>query len=552
MFKRVKTVHSGEKTYQYVQIVENRRENGRVRQRVVATLGQLDQLVESGQLERLVKGLATLCPTVQLLEAGKAGTLAVLSDRCWGPVLVFQRLWKDLGLDTLLTRLAGPHRFGFELERCAFAIVLQRLLAPGSDLAGSKWIDTMEAHGFEKLRLQHFYRTIGQLWKWKVSIEQHLFRRGLDLFNSELDLVFFDTTSTYFEGMTWEGWAKRGYSRDHRYDHLQLVLGVVMRRDGVPITLEIWPGNTADVSTLKTVIERLKQRFNITRVVLVCDRGMTSKRNLNDLEAAGYEYIVGMRMRASLEVRESVLRRAGRYRVIEHEKLELKEVWVEDRRYIICRNPERALKDQRDREAILEALRNNGSGLGKVVPNRGYRRFLKAAPGAIAIDEAKVRDDERYDGKYVLRTNTTLPAADVAESYKHLTWIERLWRELKDVVEVRPIYHHKKKNNVCGHIFASFLALYLSAFLRRRLASIARNDSVDTDCTDARDPARLPVPWNDLMRDLSGLRALRVRLGNDTFLMRNELKGHAHLAFRAAQLRPPPVAQLLDPAPPAP
>lgn len=539
MFTRIKSVRSGGRTYQYLQLLKSHREGDKVRQTVVASLGRVDELVESGQLQRIVESWARLCPQVQLLNAAREGTLQVERDRCWGPVLIFERIWKDLGLDQLLSSLAQRQSLQFNLERAAFAIVLQRLVAPGSDLAGSKWIHTMEGEEFDTLRLQHFYRTVGHLWKWKDTIERHLYDRDRDLFNQDLDLVFFDTTSTYFEGMRWKGWAELGFSRDKRFDHLQLVLGVVMRRDGVPITCEIWPGNTADAKTLQPIVEALRKRFQLDRVVIVCDRGMTSRANLKALEQAGYEYIVGMRMRSVNEVREQVLRRAGRYREVAH-NLEVKEVWVDDRRYVVCRNPERVEKDRRDRENIIEALGKKRGSATNLVPNRGFRRFLKTNREAIEVDPQKVSDDARYDGKFVLRTNTDLPAIEVAEAYKNLTWIERLWRELKDVVEVRPVYHHHRKENVKGHIFASFLALYLSSELRKKLAAIHPTaGGGDTS------PPLTTVPWNDLMRDISQVRAVRVRLGDATYLMRTELQGCAHLAFRAVGVRPPPLAALL-------
>ena len=233
-----------------------------------------------------------------------------------------------------------------------------------------------------------------------------------------------------------------------------------MRRDGIPISCEIWPGNTADVKTLTPILNALKKRFRIRKVVLVCDRGMVSAANLKALAEAGYEYIVGMRMRRNLEVREQVLRRAGPCREVKH-NLHVKEVWVDERRYVVCCNPERAEKDRKDRQAILDKLELKlaHGNVKSLIPNVGYRRFLKSHGAGVAIDPQRVKDDERYDGKYVLRTNTELPAPEVAEAYRQLTWIERLWRELKDVMEVRPIYHHQKKDNVKGHIFVSFPAL---------------------------------------------------------------------------------------------
>jgi len=547
MFVRVKTLRANHRTYQYLHIVENRWENGKVRQRIVGSLGRLDQLLASGDLRQVIEGLVAQCPQVRLLEAQRQDVLAAESDRVWGPVLIFERLWQELGLEELLHQLARGGRFDFAVERCAFALVLQRLLAPGSDRRGAEWIQTLEAPGFQALRLPHFYRTVGWLWRRKDRIERHLYERDRDLFNAGLDLVFFDTTSTYFEGREWEGWAKLGKSRDHRPDHLQLILGVVMRRDGVPISCEIWPGNLHDTKTLLPMLEGLKERFRITKVVLVCDRGMVSAKNLKALRQASYDYIVGMKMRGLLEVREQVLKRAGRYREVKH-NLWVKEVWVGERRYVVCLNPERADKDRQDRQAILEKLETKlaTGGVKRLISNRGYRRFLKVTKGAAQIDAARAKADERYDGKYVLRTTTELSAPEVAQAYKQLTWIERLWRELKEVMEVRPIYHWQKKDNVKGHIFASFLALYLSATLRRRLEERRQKERPEEPLPSrSMEPARLPVPWEKLLQDLSQVRAITVRLDNQRYLMRTELKGHAHEAFRAVGLRPPPLAQPL-------
>jgi hypothetical protein len=527
MFVRRKRVRSGDKFYEYLHIVENRRENGRVRQHVIGSLGRLDELAASGDLERVIRQLVDHCPSVRLLGAQAAGTLLITSDRTWGPLLIFERLWEELGLKDLLRRLASPRRFQFDFERAVFAQVLQRLLAPGSDLAGSKWIHTVEGTGLAALRLPHFYRCLGFLWRKKEQIEESLFLRGLELFNRDLDLVFFDTTSTYFEGTTWAGWAKRGKSKDHRPDHLQLVIGVVMRRDGLPIACEIWPGNTADVTTVKPVIERLRKRFRIRHVVFVCDRGMVSEANLTAIEAAGYQYIVGVKMRGSKEVRDEVLSRAGRFQEV-GDRLQVKEVWVDERRYVICRNPEEAEKDRRDREGILASLtqRLAEGGVKKLIGNRGYKRFLKIGRGAASIDQERVATDARYDGKYVLRTTTDLEAAEVAEAYKALTWIERLWRELKDVVRLRPIFHHLKKENVQGHIFACFLSLYLAALLRRKLAD-----------------AGVIAQWDEVIRDLSQLRSVMVELDGTRYRLRSPVEGCAGAVFQAVGVRVPPLAE---------
>lgn len=290
----------------------------------------------------------------------------------------------------------------------------------------------------------------------------------------------------------------------------------------------------ADVKTLVPVVRDLRERFRIGKVVLVCDRGMVSEADLEAIAEAGFEYIVGVMLRGWKEVRDEVLARAGRYQEV-RENLRVKEVSVGDRRYVICFNPEEADKDRRDRVAILGKIRSKlaAGGVKRLISNRGYRRYLKVGRGAAEIDKRAVEKEARYDGKYVLRTTTSLPAGEVAEACKQLGWIERLWRELKDVIEVRPIYHDLKKDNVRGHIFGCFLAVYLAALLRKKLVA-----------------ANLKLPWEELIRDLAALRAVEVELDGQHHVLRSPLKGHAGRVFAAVGGKVPPLAEPLEPAPP--
>jgi hypothetical protein len=532
MFVRIKHVQSGGRSYNYLQIVENHRIGTKVRQRLVATLGRLEDMQTSGSLDGLIDGLIKHSAKLRLLEAREkkpADAFEIESDRVWGPILVFDRLWEELGLKAHLKEIAARRKLGFDFERMVFAQVLQRLLEPGSDLRGSKWIHTVQEPAFHQLRLEHFYRCLGLLWRKKGEIEEGLYRRGLDLFNQEMDLVFFDTTSTYFEGTDLEGWAKLGKSKDHRPDHLQLVLSVVMRPNGFPIACEIWPGNTADVTTLQPVVRDLKQRFRIRRVVFVCDRGMVSKDNLAAFDQAGFPYIVGVKMRRAPEVRDGVLGSAGQFAVVD-DNLHVKEVSIEGRRYVICFNPEEAEKDRHDREALIEKVQAKlaRGGVKALLNNRGYKRFLRVADNSALLDPDAIAEDARYDGKYVLRTTTDLPAAEVAEAYKQLTWVERLWRELKSVLRLRPVFHHWKRINVKGHMFVCFLALYLVALLKQRLRE-----------------KDLELPWDNVIRDLSQLRAVVLRFEGQRFLMRSPLNGCAGHVLQAVGVRPPALAEAL-------
>lgn len=537
MFVRVKGVRGNGREYRYLQVVETRRERGRVVQHVIANFGRLAEVVASGALDRVIEGLVAHSKTLQLIQRYRGGALLAEWDKLWGPVLVFERLWQELGLPELLHGQVRRCRLGFDFERVVFALVLQRILAPGSDRAGAKWIDTVHARGFEAIRLPHYYRALRVLWPQKARIEQALYQKGLDLFNQPLDLVFFDTTSPYFEGRGPAGLARLGKSTDSRPDHPQVILGVLMRREGLPIACEVWPGNTADVTRLSVVAELLRRRFHIERVVVVADRGMVSTKTLEALTTRGFQYIVGMKLRGLLEVRADVLARAGRYRVA-RDTLHVKEVAVDDRRYVVCFNPEEAEKDRQDRAKILAALEQRlaRGGVKRLIPNRGFRRFLRVRAGRFEIDSRRVREEARYDGKYVLRTTTALPEEAVALANKNLLWIERLFGELNHLLETRPIFHPWVKDNVKGHIFGCFLALYLVVVLRKKIEGLGRK-----------------VGWDDLIRDLSRLRAITLRLDGHRYLLRTDLTGVAHVAFQAVRLRPPPLAQLFDrPFEPAP
>src|SRR5512135_2527771 len=492
MFFRTKT--SGPRSY--LQIVENRWEGGRTRQRVVATLGRLDQLQQTGQLDALLVSGARLAQSVLLLSAHAQGQLPTITTRRIGPTLIFQRLWQQTGCQRAVEQLLDGRRFEFDVERAILLTVLHRLFAPGSDRAADKWKTDYQIEGCDNLQLHHLYRAMAWLGEGlpedqqagktpfaprciKDRIEEELFAHRRDLF-TDLQLVFFDTTSIYFEGNGGEDLGQRGFSKDHRPDLYQMIVGAVLDGQGRPICCELWPGNTADVTTLIPVVDRLRSRFGVQRVCFVADRGMISKETIAMLEQPerGWQYILGARIRSQNEVKEEVLSRAGRYRVVhprgvksdDPSPLKVKEVWVGDRRYVVCLNEDEARKDAADREAIVAALREQlRSGGEPLVGNKGYRRYLSGSDSPrFRIDEAKVAEDARSDGKWVLRTNTNLDSSEVALQYKQLWMVEQWFRSCKSLLQTRPIYH-KCDETIRGHVFCSFLALVLRQELQARL-----------------------------------------------------------------------------------
>jgi transposase len=529
MFIKLKQGGNKAHPHEYVQIVESYREGYSVRQRVITTLGRLDQLREQGQLDGLIKSLCRFSETLQVVEAFGVPQIDSCSTKLWGPPLVFGRLWERQGIPEILQGLAGGRRLEFDLERIGFALSLQRLMEPGSDLQGSRWVRTVEAPGFEGIELHHLYRGVGVLSDLRESLETKLYLHDRDLFNQTLDLVFMDTTSTYmYRDIETPLW-KRGHSRDHRSDLPQVVLAIVVDRQGWPIAWEVMPGNRADSKAFRELIGLLRKRFQIGRVIVVVDRGMVSQQNLELMtqdEEFPFDYIVGCRMRKQKEVTEEVLSRGGRYHELS-KKLKVKEVEVRGHRYIVCLNEEEAKKDKVTRESIVRALEEKLSkgGPRSLVRNRGYARFLKTERGAFKINYEAVKRDERMDGKFVLRTTTELPAEEVAQAYKGLWRVERTFREQKSTLEIRPIYHQRDRQCV-GHIVASFLALRLEVDLQKAL-----------------DERSVEASWPDLMGDLKQLQAVRMEMNGKNYLIRTDLVGSAYQAFMAAGVKIPPRVQ---------
>jgi Transposase DDE domain len=556
MFFRTKT--SGPRSY--LQIVENRWEDGRPRQRVIATLGRLDQLQQNGQLDALLVSGARLAQSVLLLSAHAKGQLPTITTRRIGPALVFQRLWQQTGCQRVIEQLLEGRRFECDVERAIFLTVLHRLFDPGSDRAADKWRTDYQIDGCESLQLHHLYRTMAWLGEalpqdqqtgktpfaprcTKDRIEEEVFAHRRDLFTG-LQLVFFDTTSIYFEGNGGEDIGQRGFSKDHRPDLYQMVVGAVLDGQGRPICCELWPGNTTDVTTLIPVVDRLRSRFGVRRVCIVADRGMISQETIEALEKPerGWLYILGARMRSQNEVKDEVLSRAGRYRVVHPKRaestapspLKIKEVWVDDRRYIVCLNEDEARKDAADREAIVAALREQlRSGDKSLVGNKGYRRYLSGSDSPhFQIDEAKIAEEARYDGKWVLRTNTDLDSAEVALQYKQLWMVEHWFRSCKTLLQTRPIYH-KCDETIRGHVFCSFLALVLRQELQARLEERGHD-----------------LEWADVIADLDRLQMVEVEQDGKRFLLRSEVQGSCGKVFQAAGVAMPPTVQQASPTGP--
>jgi transposase len=546
MFARVK--NSGR--YQYLQIVENRREGRKVVQRVISTIGRLDRLHAKGDVESLVRSLAKYSEKVLLVLSGKSDPSA--QSKKTGPSLIFERLWEELGIKKVIKRLLGERKFEFDVERAIFLTVLHRLFVSGSDRSCDRWRRDYVIEGTDKLSLHHMYRAMAFLGEEvadqkgatpfaprciKDVIEEDMFLERRNLF-SGLDLVFFDTTSIYFEGAGGQSIGKRGKTKDHRPDLHQMVVGVIIDNDGTPICCEMWPGNTTDVKTLIPIVDRLRKRFGINRFCVVADRGMISADTMKKLEDPDRHiaYILGARLRKVNEVKRDVLSRPGRYKEVYAEgkrskdpaPLKVKEVWVNDNRYIVCVNTKQARKDAADRKAIIDALAERiNKGPKNMIGNKGYRKYLKVTPGGITVDQDKIAAEAKFDGKWVLKTNTDLSTEKVALRYKELWQVEHVFRDLKSILETRPIYH-KLDETIRGHVFCSFLALVLRKELDRRL-----------------DQAGHCFEWADVKQDLKALQETVIEDNGKTLSVRSECLGTCGKVFQAVGVAIPPTIREL-------
>jgi transposase len=539
--------------YEYLQIVEGYRDkDAKVRQKVLLTLGNLHHLRSSGKLDSLLESGARFSEKLALLSEHRAGKSKPVSCKRIGPDAVFGRIWKELGIGEAIKQCIADRRYHFDVERAVYHTVIHRLFESGSDRSSLVWRKNFDLSGTDELDLQHLYRAMSFLGEPhkdqtnkikfaprcnKDEIEELLFDRRRNLF-THLDMVFFDTTSIYFEGEGGESIGQYGNSKDHRPDRKQIVVGVVLDDDGMPLCCEMWPGNVTDVTTIKEVVKRFQRCFGIRNVCIVADRGMISKSMTDFLESeeSSFSYILGVRLRKVKKVKEQVLSRPGRYRIVNPENdrkspLKVKEVTLDNRRYIVCLNETQARKDAHDRECIIESLKAKlKQGDKTLVGNKGFRKYVKTAKDKhFTIDEEKIKTESRFDGKWVLTTDRNdLPAEDVALQYKMLWMVENIFRTMKSGLDTRPVFH-KLDRTIRGHVFCSFLAILLRRELERRLESRDYN-----------------MEWYEILQDIASVEEVTAEISGKKIIFRSELKGCAGKVFQAAGVAIPPTVRFAD------
>ncbi|BAE86371.1 hypothetical protein DSY4582 [Desulfitobacterium hafniense Y51] len=436
--------------------------------------------------------------------------------------MVFNRLWDNLGLHKILDGLFSERELSIDVREAIFWMVLNRLTEPTSKLGVSDWKDSVYRPDFETLKLHHFYKAIDFLDENKDTIEEQLFFHHTNLFTQQLDLVFFDTTSTYVEGDAGAfDLLEYGHSKDHRPDRLQVMIGILMSRDGIPIAHHVFPGNTPDTDAFIEAVSDLKKRFNIQRVIVVGDRGMMGKRTLELLEELQLQYILGVRMR-NIKAGPDLANSPEPYAFIK-DNLKVKEVVHQEKRYIVCLNEEEAKRDQLVREQIEIKLRSkleHGS-IKDLIGNSEYKKYINVTAEAATINTDKLKQAAVFDGLYILQTNTELPTEEVATAYRDLWQIERAFRNLKSTLDLRPVYHWKERR-ISGHIMLCFLALVVQIKFQKLLESCGSE-----------------YGYTEVIRALRKVHAVKLKIKDQDHLVRTEIHGAAAMAFKAVGLRIP-------------
>ena len=547
-------------TVRYLQLAHNEWDPAAQvsRRTVLYNFGREDQ-VDRAAIARLIASLSQVLSPGQVMAATAPAELAFTESRPLGGTHVLDGLWHRLGVDTIVQRLVKDPRSREKTERTLFALVANRALKPSSKLAASHWVtEDVAIAGLPEVDDDTCYRAMDRLLGMEGKLAEQVYWATADLLNLEVDLLFFDTTSTYFETdlpdepvardengvrlpdgeeqdaeaepAQLRGFRAYGKSKDHRDDLPQVVIGMAVTRTGIPIRVWCWPGATTDTALIRQVKDDLKE-WTLGRVVWVADRGFTSAANRRYLQRAGGHYILGEKLRSGSTEAQAALSRQGRYRTLA-DNMRIKEVRVPeaDDRFVICHNPDQATRDAAMREQMIAQLTDAIKGSdklsrtkraelrGKLSTKPGLNRYLRVTPGGLLrIDRAAASAEENLDGKYLLRSSDPkLSAEDIALGYKQLLEVERGWRDMKSIIDLRPV-HHRLEDRIRAHVLLCWLALLLIRI-------------IETTCHDT---------WPNLRRQLERLHVGTFTGTAGTFRQCTEITKAQHAILAALDIPAP-------------
>jgi hypothetical protein len=550
----------------YLQLARNEwdAEAGVSRTKILHSFGREDEIDRDG-VKRLVAALSRLLDPAGALAATSGGELTLTSARPVGGTYALDQLWRKLGLDQVIRAQLSGRKLDPRVERVLFALVANRALAASSKLAATGWIGG-DAHidGLDQIDEQSCYRAMDYLLTIEPQMAEQAYFQVTDLLNLEVDLLFFDTTSTYFEtgeadepvprdedgnrvgdgdeaAVKEAGFRTHGKSKDSRDDLPQVVIGMAVTRNGIPVRVWSWPGNTGDTDLIRQVRADIR-KWTLSRVIWVADRGFTSQKNRRALMQGGGGYIIGEKLRSGSAEVKAALSRQGRYAVVK-DNMQVKEVSIgTDDRFVLCFNPAQAGRDAIIRTQLVAQLEEVIAGTdtltaaerarieGTLAGKPGLKRFLRITPGGLLrIDKAKIKTEANLDGKYLLRcSDPHLSAEDIAVGYKQLLNVERGWRDMKQVLDLRPVYH-RREDRIRAHVLLCWLALLLI-----RVAEEAAGE---------------PWTWNKIRTELQRLHAVTYTGPAGTFRQTTEPSKPQRDVLAALGIDPPKKIIEISPAP---
>lgn len=525
----------------YLQLVESIREGSYVRKKTVLSFGRVDN---GDAIERVNVFLKALLPVgSDITNLDPHNDIIPMATKQYGPLLVFKKLWKKLELDDVLKDSFDSIGTLFDLEQAVFNLVLNRLVAPSSKRRMSLFQESV--YGISKFDSHHYYRAMDYLIDHKEDIEKGIFKKMLKQHKGKVTMALFDTTSLVYYGEDPKDNSELlnyGFSKARRGDLKQVVVGVLMSQEGVPLGHETFSGNSSDVNCFDHIINKAVEKYGIERVIFVGDRGMISFKNTALLNKLGQEYILGYRMRTiSKKDRPEIFKKVD-LKKLRNTELQYKEVDYKGQRLLFYYNEKRALLDAEFRERTLERLREKlkSGKIKNLLESPNYLKYLDDVEGkAPKISDKKVDQDKEFDGVFVLTSNAMMSAPEIVESYRSLWQIEQGFKQLKSELKLGPIYHYTDKR-IRGHVFICFLALIMRRCMDIQLKKKYKDKASYPDCLD----------------ELKQLSVVEMQVKNEEMHMLTQVKKNAKKMFAALNLEVPekviydsnPNAQYVGPA----
>jgi len=559
MFARVVT----SKGNRYLNIIESYRDGKKAKQRVIANLGRVDKL-EIDSIERLAEKLLSVVESEKKIEQTSTPNIEELDRYNYGYV-VYRKLWNRFKLDKILDKLVIDKKIKYDFKSVVFSMVVDRLMKPKSKLA---LIENKEDyfHINDELQLNHIYRGLDILAANKIEIEEALFNQNKTMFNISTDIVFYDVTTFYYESKNENDLKKFGYSKDGKFGDVQIVMGLMIDKNGLPIGYELFTGNTFDSKTMVKVLDNLKEKFNLDKVIIVADRGLNSKINLKYIKDAGYDYLMAVSIKSlNKKMKDAILDKKSytnilatedsedglyAYKTLEYDNVvkyeeeitnsdtgevsRTKEEITLKEKFVCTYSDKRARKDQYDRGRGLDKantiiLNNQKSSL---TTTRSFKKFIQKESKEdncnefiMGMDWMKIKEQQRYDGFYAITTSKLdLDPMEIIQNYRNLHKIEDSFRVLKSTFNTRPIFHHKEQR-----IEAHFIVCFIAFMLERDLEIRLKKSKSFTTYTIT--PERIKEALNSL--ELS-----KIKVDNKTLYMKsNHSNGKKKLKFAKEIMR---------------